>query len=190
MNKKALSQPIMILTSFVIISIMFIFTSVLIFEAGEDYVISETADIGRNILSNQSTAEVQGLTTTIDELQADYSAFAFPYDLFFLLMWISTFSFTVYSTFLANKEGIFSFFGFLFIGSMLMLLITTYLSTFTSWFMTNIFDALFNDLTLSLPIFTFYLSNLGLINFIWWIILLLVSIIDRNFISRTGEVQE
>jgi len=190
MNKKALSQPVMILTSFAIIAIMFIFTSVLIFEAGEDYLIADTADIGRGILSNQSTSQVQSLTTTIDELQSDYSAFAFPYDLFFLLMWISTFSFTVYSTFMTNKEGIFSFFGFLFMGSMLMLLITSYLAEFTNWFMTNIFYALFDDTSFSLPIFTFYLSNLALINFIWWIVLLLVSIIDRNFISRTGEVQE
>jgi len=71
-----------------------------------------------------------------------------------------------------------------------MLLITSYLSDYASWFMTEIFYALFDDVVFTLPIFTFYINNLGVINFVWFLILILISIIDRGFISRTGEVQE
>ena len=189
MNKKALNQPIMIITSFAILTIMFIFTSLLIFEAGDEYVITTEQNIAIGILNDTDLPASQGIDT-VNTLASNYRAFAFPYDLFFLLMLISTFSFTIYSTFQTTKEGIMSFFGFLFIGSMFMLLITSYLAEFTSWFMQYIFYGVFDDISLNIPILTWYLGNLGLINFIWWIILILVSVIDRNFISRTGEVQE
>lgn len=188
-NKKGFTGAMNLMISFAILSIMFIFATVLIFETGEDYVIKETADLGVSILNDTALTPDQGVNA-VNNIRNKYSGFAYPYDLFFLLMWVSTFTFTIFSTFKSNKEGIFTFFGMLFMGSILMLLITSYLASFTDWFMTNIFNALFDDITISLPIFTFYLANLGLINFIWFLVLALVSVVDRTFISRTGEVQE
>lgn len=189
MNKKAISEPVFILTSFAVLSMFFLFASVFIFEAGDEYLITPEQQLAVDILNDTVLPPEQGIDT-VNTLASNYRAFAFPYDLFFLLYFISVFSMTIYSAFKTTKEGIFSFFGFLFVGSLLVLLITSYLAQFTDWFMTNIFYGVFDDITLDLPFFTFYLTNLGLINFIWWLILILLTVIDRNFISRTGEVQE
>lgn len=188
MKNKAVIFNIQILIAFTFIGLIFMFSAVFIQQIGQDYLIKETAEIGRDILDN-STA----LTTPqvkITEIQNDWSSWNIPYDLFFLFVWVMFIGVTVKSSFETNKQGIFSFFGFLFLGSMLLLLITSYISVFASWFLTEIFYNVFDDLNFSLPIFNFYMSNIGIINFIWWISLLIINFIDKRFISRTGEVEE
>ena len=188
MNKKAISFNLAVIISFTFVALVSMFAVVFVQQLGEDYLLLETADIGRDILDN-STA----LTTPqakITEIQNDWNSWAIPYDLFFVFIWTMFIGMTVKSAFETNKEGIFSFFGYIFIGSMLLLLITAYVGTFSDWFLTEIFYNVFDDLTLSLPIFTFYVNNIGIINFFWWISLLAINLIDRKFISRTGEVEE
>lgn len=188
MNKKGITFAAQIIISFTFIALMFIFSVVLVQQIGEDYLLKETADIGVEILDDNtqlSTPQVK-----IREIEADWSNWNIPYDLFFLFVWIMFIVFTVKASFEANKEGIFSFFGYVFIGSLLLLLITSYVTTFGQWFLVEIFYNLFDDLTFSLPIFTFYMSNIGLINFIWWVSLITINLIDKRFISRTGEVEE
>jgi mannose/fructose/N-acetylgalactosamine-specific phosphotransferase system component IID len=188
-NKKAISFSLSIILFFAISSVIFIFSSVLIKETGTEYFISPVADIGRDILNDTNISQELGVNA-VTRIENKWIEFNLPYDLFFLLFWISTFALTVTSAFQSRKQGIFSFFGFTFVGALLFLLITSYIGTFTDWFMTEIFYKIFADINLSIPILTFYLSNLGLINFIWLLILILLNIIDRNFISKTGEVEE
>ncbi|MCJ8328326.1 MAG: hypothetical protein MJK08_14640 [Campylobacterales bacterium] len=190
MNKKAFSSVMLTMIAFLVLSMTFIFTSVMYKEAGEQFLITPTADIGRGILANTTSIPASQGVDTITALENRYIAFNFPYDLFFLVLWISVFTSTVVAAFRSNKEGIFSFFGFIFIGSLILLLITGYMADFASWFMGNVFYAMFADVTVSLPIFTFYINNLGLIHFIWWLILVLVNIVDKSFISKTGEVEQ
>src|SRR6056297_568547 len=89
-----------------------------------------------------------------------------------------------------NKTGVFSFFGCLFVGSLILLLLTAYVSDFAAWFMDNVFDTLFATSAISTPILDYYLNNLGFLNFIWWLILVLVAFIDRGIISKSGSVEE
>lgn len=187
-GNKAIDFNIQIIIAFTFVALIFIFSAVFVQQIGEEYLIKETADIGVGILNDSTT-----LTTpqeTIREVQSDWTNWNIPYDLFFLFVWIMFIGTTIKSSFEANKEGIFSFFGYIFIGSMLLLLITSYVATFSQWFLTEIFYNIFDDLSFSLPIFNFYMSNLGIINFVWWIVLLGVNFIDRRFISRTGEVEQ
>lgn len=189
--KKGISFLSGVIISFTFISLMFMFLAVFIHQAGDEYLIQTTANTGIDILNSTATSldSTQGIDT-INETRNNWTNFLFPYDLFFLLVWVSVYLGTVFATFKANKEGIFSFFGYLFMGSLMLLLITSYLATFTQWFLTEIFYNVFDDITFSLPVFTFYMENLGIINFIWWLSLVLISAIDKRFISRTGEVEE
>jgi len=191
MNKKGLSNILGIIVAFALIAVSYFFVSLLIFEGGEQYLITPTADIGKDIISENTVPSVNSsVSASIDQLATNYSAFSFPYDLFFFMMWIALFVTSIWLAFQANKTGIFEFFGMLFVGTLLLLLITSYVSEFTSWFLSEIFNKVFADANVSMPIFLFYLNNLGIINFIWWIVLLLVNTIDRSFISRTGQVEE
>lgn len=188
MNKKGLSFIVGSLVAFTFIALIFMFSAVFVQQLGEDYLIKDTADIGVSILDNSTQ-----LTTpqeSIREIQNDWTNWNIPYDLMFLFVWLMFIVTTIKSSFEANKEGIFSFFGYIFIGSMLLLLITSYVATFSEWFLVEIFYNVFDDLSFSLPIFNFYMSNIGIINFVWWIVLIGVNFIDRRFISRTGEVEE
>jgi hypothetical protein len=191
MNNKGLSNLMLVIISFAIISVVYFFTAVFVYESGGEYFITPMSDIGKTVISAETVPSVNAsVSAAITEVENSYLNFGFPFDLFFLAMWIITFSSTVVIAFKTNKEGLFSFFGYLFIGSLMLLLITTYVNDFLAWFMTEIFAGMFGDSLISMPIFLFYIANLGLINFIWWIILVLINIIDRTIISKTGEVEE
>lgn len=191
MNKKGIAA-FQVIVGFAIFAVVMIFTSVLIYEVGKEYIINNVADAGKDAInaSTTSTSIQVSQTNKINEIQTDYNNFLFPFDLFFLFTFIVAFTGSLAITFQSRKEGIFSFFGYLFIGTLVLLLVTSYLATFTSWFQSEIYGKLFADTSYSTPIFNFYLLNLGIINFIWWLILIAISVIDRNFISKSGEVEE
>ncbi len=188
MNKKGLSSYMYVFFAFAFISLSYIFSTVLIYETGKEYIIGETADIGREIFTNISPSDQK--VTAINNIQQDYNAFLFPYDLFFLALWISSFSLTIHSAYKTKKQGVFSFFGYIFIGSLIVLLVTSFISQITTWFMDSIFNPMFSDSNVSIPIITFYFANMGLVNLIWWMILILVNVLDLSFISRTGRMEE
>ena len=191
MNKKGITNIGLIIISFALVSISYFFLSVFIFEGGKTYLIEPTADIGRDIIEQNTDPSINSsYYAAITAKENEYSNFAFPFDLFFLLTWIIAYVGTVVTAFKVNKEGVFSFMGSLFVGSLLILLITVFVSDFTSWFLSEIFNKVFSDTVISMVIFNFYVANLGLINFIWWISIILINIIDRTFISRTGEAEE
>src|SRR6056297_2955168 len=146
---------------------------------------SDFVDVAENISGVPASSVAQA-----QQLEQDYNALAIPYDLFFLALWIGAFVTTLTSTIQSNKTGVFSFFGFLFVGSLILLLLTAYVSDFASWFMANVFDTLFATSAISTPILDYYLNNLGFLNFIWWLILVLVAFIDRGIISKSGSVEE
>jgi len=188
MNKKGISMFIYAFFAFSFVALIYIFSTVLIYETGKDYIVGETANVGRDIFTN-ITPSTQSVSN-IDDLQAEYNSFIFPYDLFFLVFWISTFSLTLQAAYRAKKEGVFSFFGSIFVGSLIMLLITSYISQVTTWFMDNLFNPVFSDSAVSIPIITFYFANMALINIIWWALLILINVLDLSFISKTGRVEE
>lgn len=188
MNKRGLSTLMNVIIGFTMFSLVFMFTMVFILEAGETYLIEPTQQIGLDVVSDLAVNNTQ--SESINNLVNDFKQFSFPYDLFFLFMWISYYVTTVVAAFKSNKEGFFSFFGFIFIGSLVLLLITSYMSNIAAWFMSEIFNTVFGDVTLSLSIFNFYISNLGIINFIWWLSLVMIAVIDKSFISKSGEVEE
>ena len=191
MNKKGITALGIAIISFALLAVMYFFTAVLVYEAGDQYFITPLESSAKDIISDNTVASVNNtVNPQITQTAAEYRNFAFPFDFFFLVLWISLIVSTVWLAFKTNKEGIFSFFGNLFIGTLLLLLITSYVSEFVSWFISEIFDKVFFDSTVSMPIFLFYLDNLGLINFIWWTGLVIINIIDRTFISKTGEVEE
>lgn len=188
MNKKGISIYLYAFFTFAFVALIYIFSTVLIYETGKDFIIAGTADVGKDIFTNTSPNSQK--IDAINDLQAEYNAFVFPYDLFFLAFWIATFSMTMQAAYRAKKEGVFSFFGFIFVGSLLMLLITSYISQVTTWFMDNLFNPVFSDSSVAIPIITFYFANMALINMVWWAILILVNVLDLSFISRTGRIEE
>jgi hypothetical protein len=189
MNNKGNTNILYIITIFSVLAMIFMFMAVFVYEIGQDYIVGETANAGRDII-NQFPSVNESQQAIINSTQSDYDNFAFPFDLFFFLSWLGAIALSVFSVFQANKNGIFSFFGLVFMATIILLLITTYISSFTGWFQTELFVPVFGSDAPDTPIFNWYITNLGIINLIWWIILVCISVIDRNFISRSGQVEE
>ncbi len=181
-NKGVLFNIGYIIT-FTFIAISLIFGAILVQQIGVD-IVSEVGDVSEEFELPSMNEE------SIEQLETDYNNLIMPYDLFFLVIWISAITTTLFSSFQANKQGVFSFFGSIFIGSLILLLITSFVASISDFFMVEVFNKLFDDVSVSLPVFNWYLTNLGLINFVWWLSLVLVNFIDRSFISRTGEIEE
>jgi hypothetical protein len=190
MNKKGISGVFLGIMAFAIVSMIFVFSATLLKESATEYLIVPEAEIATDILNDTTNLPDELGIDSIETLKNQWLNYNVPIDLTFLAMWVTLFGSTIYMTFKAGKEGVFSFMGNMLIGTMLLLLITTFLADITSWFMAEIFFMLFNDVSLNLTIFTFYINNLGIIHFVWWLVLVLVSVIDRQFISRTGRVEE
>lgn len=190
MNKKALFDLNLSILLFTIFTLMFVFLATFIHDVGHQELIVPTANISKDIINGSTVESVSTpIISKIDELEAGHLAYTISLDLAFLAMWISAFVSTLFISFRTNKEGIFSFFGLIFVGSIMLLLITFYLEQFTDWFISELLEKVLEIDMSTLPIINFYFNNIGLINFIWSLILLLVNIIDRQFISKTGEVE-
>jgi hypothetical protein len=191
MNKKGFSNLALLILAFALAVTIYFFSAIFLYEAGGQYLISPVSEIGQGIISDTTIDSVNTtVSATILEVENGYLNFNFPFDLFFLFTWLLAIVGTITLSFKANKEGIFEFFGWLFMGTLILLLITSYVSDFVAWFLVEIFDAVFTTSLISMPIFTYYLTNLGLINFVWWLSLVLINIIDRTIISKTGEAEQ
>lgn len=189
-NRKGISWLIPVILAFAMTMVFFIFSVLLVFEVGQQYLIAPIADEGRNLLANETgLPDSQGIDT-INQLETDLSNFTLPYDLFFLLGFLAVFGSTVLSSWKAKKEGVFSTFGYLFLGSMILLLGLTFINEFNTWFIANLIIPLFPGTSISTPLIDFFIGNIAIISFIWWIILVIVNFMDKSFVSRSGGVEE
>lgn len=191
MNKKGMSSLVFLIVGFGFMSVIYLFMALFVFDVGGTYLINPAADIGLDIINDNTVSVVNAsVSAGITDLKTDYENFNFPFDLGFFLIWIIMIIQTIVLSSKAAKSGIFEFFGLLFMGTMFLLVITSYTSDFLSWFLSNFYEAIFDTSTISTPFFNWYITNLGIVNFIWWISLLLINIVDRIYISRTGEIEE
>jgi hypothetical protein len=104
-------------------------------------------------------------------------------------MWISSIAASIVVTLKSKKDSVFSFFGGMFITLMGLLLIVFFTDQVQAWFFTNIFNAVFSDIVLSLPIMDYYFDNIGWISALWFIILLFLRQVDLD-INVGGRAQE
>ena len=131
MNKKGFSNLALVIIAFGLVAMVYFFSAVFLYESGAEFFISPLAIIGKVIISDTTISSINtSVSATIDKVESSYLNFGFPFDLFFLVTWILAFAGTVVLAFKSNKQGIFEFFVYLFIGTLILLLITSYVSDF------------------------------------------------------------
>lgn len=125
-------------------------------------------DLG--VSSNQSQNNILAIANSYNSLYkfGDYA---------FLLILISLFAQSLISSSQASRSGIFSFFGFMTIGNIILIFILSYAVHIRDWFLNEI---VYNILTISIEtrFFDFFFSYSYYIAMIWYIIILFVNIID------------
>lgn len=182
MNKKSMTKFVYIILAFSMIAMMGMFSIVFIYEIGDSYILENIYNA--TITVEQSLNVSAALQTHALDLRNEYSGISLPYDLFFLFMLISAIVSTITISLKAKKEPPLSFFGSLFIGMMGIMLIIFIMDQVQSWFFEQLFYALFSDITLNLPIMTYYFDNFGWISGLWFILLLFINQIDVKFNFR------
>ena len=72
-----------------------------------------------------------------------------------------------------------------------ILLIVFFLDQVQVWFFDNIFNPVFVDVVLDLPIFDYFFDNLGWITAVWFFILLFINKVEFDTITfRGGRLEE
>lgn len=185
MSRKGFTQFTFIIVFFAIIGMMSIFTFVFIYEIGRTEILEPIHNI--TIFVEQSAnVSAQMQTFTDDTFQA-YEDLDIPYDIYFLAIWMSVIISSLKLALSTRKMNPFQFLGMVFWGLMGLLLVVFFVEQITSWFFDNFFYAIFNDITVEIPITDFFFDNLGIISAIWFLILLAVNQLEFSF-SR-GRVE-
>ena len=176
-----------IIVFFSMVSLMGIFTSIFFYEIGKDTIISTLTNVTLTIQQdNNVSAQMQAHTQS---LQDSYNAFIMPYDLMFIYLWVLAFIISVVATLKTKTESAFSFMTGIFFGIMGILLIVFFVDQIITWFFDEIFNPIFSDAVLDIPVTLFYFDNIGIISAIWFAILFLIRYIEIDFGAR-GRVQE
>ncbi len=175
----------LIIVMFSMLAMMSIFSIVFIYEIGRTEILSVITNVSLEIQIQENVSSAMQVHT--QELEDLYGTIDIPYDLFFLYLFVSSFITSITLAVRQRKQSTLEFFGGLFYGFMGLLLIIFFVEQVADWFFENIFFAVFNDITLSLPILTFYFDNIGWISALWFVILLLVNKVD--FRLEGGRVE-
>lgn len=184
MNKKSIGGYVRIILTFSMLAMMSIFSIVFIYEIGDSYIIQEIYDA--TIQVEQDLDVSVALQDHATALRSEYQGINFPYDLFFLFFWISAIVSTIAIALKSRKDSATSFFGGLFISMMGVMLVVFVLDQIQIWFFAELFYPLFSDITLNLPIMTYYFNNLGWITALWFLFLLFINQVEikANFGGR------
>ncbi len=185
--KTANTSVLYLIIMFSMLAMIGVFMMVFTYEIGRTEILEPI--LNTTLTVEQTLGVSQELQDHAIAVKASYDDINMPYDLFFLYLWISTIAATIVITLKSKKDSVFSFFGGLFITLMGLLLIVFFLDQVQEWFFLNIFNAVFSDISLNLPITDYYFNNIGWISAVWFILLLFLRQVDLD-INVGGRVQE
>lgn len=187
-TKKGVASFAFSIAAFGMLALIAIFSVIFIYEVGRTEILDPI--LNATLTIEQQTNVSAALQTHAQDLKTDYDNLEIPYDIFFLALWTISFVSTVGLALKTRKTGVLTFLGSLFWGMMGLLLIIFFFDQVQTWFFTNIFDAVFNDITLDIPIMTYYFANIGWISAVWFLLLLLVNQIDLTVRFDRGRIEE
>jgi len=125
-------------------------------------------DLG--VSSEASQTRIEGVADSFNNLYT-FGDYAF----LFMIIGLVIQSFIASSQ--ASRSGIFSFFGYMTIGNIILVFLLSYAVHFRDWFLNEI---VYTILTISIetPFFTWFFTNSYYIGMVWYILLLFINIID------------
>lgn len=158
---------------FSITSIIGMFFSIFIFQIGDQYVLTELNAVANDSYNNLGISE-QMQTHIGDSLQ-NYRDMNLPYDLFFLLSFITIFGLSIFTAYSSREQSYASFLGSITLGLMMFLFIMGFVITIADWLVLNLIQNVVEFDMNTTPIFLFFTNNLGIISFIWAFLLIIIN---------------
>lgn len=180
-----MNKGLSIIIWFSFIATFIFFTNVFIFEIGDEYVLTPLDDLVTNV------SPILGISAPMEShihgLPEEYRALNIPYDLAFVISFIVVFFTSILTSYKAPEISWLSFFGKVTIGFMIFLFVTGFIITMKDWLVLNLIENVLGFELSTTPIFFYYLNNIGFINFMWFIVILLVNKLNLTNIRESNE---
>lgn len=183
-NNKAITNLFGIILFFMIGFTITFFVALFLHDIGRTEVLDNVDNFITEYESSQPLSSA--MSAYIHAQPDEYSALTIPYDLFFLATFIFFFITSLYSAYKTQEAGWFSFFGGLTLLLVIFLFVGTFATTLTNWITQTLIEDFIGFSLNNTPIIQYYYDNLGIINFIWALLLIFVNKLNFNF-SRQSE---
>jgi hypothetical protein len=167
---------------FFVMSVIMIGGAGFIFEIGDDYALAPLTNITEQFNSDDRISD--DMVTGIASWRQMYNDINFMPDIYFLAMFLSMFTLTMYASIKSRKMGWISFTGFMTLGSMGFLFIVSIVAQLVAFFYDLFFVRLLERWTYNTPIFDNFINHMGLWAFIWFVLILIVNQVE---FGRTDE---
>lgn len=178
-SKKGIGQYLKIIIALPVLLMFAMFGTIGLYEIGEEFIISDLSNITQTVATNIGLDS--SYNTLAQSLETNYNSIEFPYDILFAIIMIGAFITSNVIAFKSDRVPTLSFLGIVTVGMMFILLLLSFLNEFVTWFLSDIFYAIFDDLTIDTPFIDWYFGNLSLINMVWFAVLLFLNQVEVNF---------
>jgi hypothetical protein len=172
--------------SLMLVLFMGMFLIVFYDQAIDEFLITPLGNISQTI--GQESGLGIGYNETLVSLGTTYENRFIPFDIFFSVLFLIVVVAISRASINAKKQGVFSFFGYIFLGSMLFLLSMFFIAQFTDYFIINIYIPLFNDTVIDTPLMFFFFENVKWIAFVLFLWVGLLNQIDFKIVR--GKVSD
>lgn len=173
---------------FSVMSVFMFFAGVLMYQIGDEFVIKEVNDVANNVSGTLGiSTEMQ---TSINKARTDYSNLDFQYDLFFLISFCMTFILSVVAAYKSRESSWFTFFGTITLGFMMILFFISIINTVNDWLILNLIENFLEFELATTPIFYYYVSNIGMVNFVWMVVLVLINKLNLSEVRASGDDED
>lgn len=179
LNKKA--QAYKFFGFFFIISIvsaLMMFLGVGMHFIAYDYGVTQAVDIGVDVVNRTGNVNTSGaFYTGITGMQTKFFDLSGVYDWLFLLTMVSLFIESCIAATKTKRLGWFSFMGLVTFGNLLLIMVIFFSIQIRDWFMTEVFYKIITE-TFDSMWMTYFFDNTYWILFLWYLIILVLSIVD------------
>jgi len=141
-----------------------------------DEIVTPIYDVTSSAAENLTSLAIQA---HIDDAYVKYQENSIPWDIVMFGLMINFYFGILHSAIRAKKENAFTIFSLLTFGSIFLLLLISVSVDVQTWFLTEIYGDVFEDLSYSTPIMDWIFQNIGMISFILALVVLLVNQFDR-----------
>lgn len=184
-----------IILIFGLLIFMFLFFTVGFKQIFSENILAPTINSTLNAVNSTGKNFTTAQVNDINNFQTMWDIDWFNYDIFFLVWFIGIFTLSVYEAAQIKAPNFFSFSGLLTIGTMIFLLLLTIVGKVRDYLILNFYTNLFNTALVSTPLIDWFITNIQLISFIWFIILILVSLFDwgdlyKSVTDQGGQFQQ
>lgn len=180
-----MNKALSLIIWFGFIAAFIFFVQVFIFEIGDEYMLTPLDDIVTNVSPQLGVSGA--MEDHIHSLPVEYRALNMPYDLGFVISFIVVFLVSILSSYKAPEISWFSFFGKITMGFMIFLFMTGFIITLKDWLVLNLIENVLGFELSTTPIFFYYLNNIGFINMLWFVVILLVNKLNFTNVRETDE---